>query len=103
PGAYGQVLTNLIFNAITHGFADKAGGNVLIKAHRLDDGKVEITFSDNGTGIPEEIQHHVFNPFFTTRRSQGSTGLGLNIVHNLACLCARKGYDLLHYASASRP
>ena len=83
PGAYGQVLTNLIFNAITHGFADKAGGNVLIKAHRLDDGKVEITFSDNGTGIPEEIQHHVFNPFFTTRRSQGSTGLGLNIVHNL--------------------
>ncbi len=83
PGAYGQVLTNLIFNAVTHGFADKPGGNVLIKARRLATGQVEVTFSDDGSGIPEEIQRHVFDPFFTTRRAQGSTGLGLNIVHNL--------------------
>jgi signal transduction histidine kinase len=83
PGAYGQVLTNLIFNAVTHGFADKPDGNVLIKAHRLATGEVEISFSDDGSGIPEEIQRHVFDPFFTTKRAQGSTGLGLNIVHNL--------------------
>jgi signal transduction histidine kinase len=83
PGAYGQILTNLIFNAVTHGFADKPSGNVLIKARRLADAEVEITFSDDGGGIPEEIQRHVFDPFFTTRRAQGSTGLGLNIVHNL--------------------
>jgi signal transduction histidine kinase len=83
PGAYGQILTNLIFNAVTHGFADRSAGNVLIKARRLADGEVEITFSDDGNGIPEEIQRHVFDPFFTTRRAQGSTGLGLNIVHNL--------------------
>jgi signal transduction histidine kinase len=83
PGAYGQILTNLIFNAVTHGFADKPGGNVLIKARRLAIGEVEITFSDDGSGIPEEIQRRVFDPFFTTRRAQGSTGLGLNIVHNL--------------------
>jgi len=83
PGAYGQVLTNLIFNAVTHGFADRPGGSVLIKARRLTDGEVEITFSDDGSGIPEDIQRHVFDPFFTTRRAQGSTGLGLNIVHNL--------------------
>jgi signal transduction histidine kinase len=83
PGAYGQVLTNLIFNAVTHGFADRPGGHVLIKARRLDTGEVEITFSDDGSGIPEEIQRHVFDPFFTTRRAKGSTGLGLNIVYNL--------------------
>ena len=83
PGPYGQVLTNLIFNAITHGFADRARGHILIKARRLGQEQVEITFADDGCGIPEEVQRQVFNPFFTTGRGQGSTGLGLYIVHNL--------------------
>jgi signal transduction histidine kinase len=83
PGAYGQVLTNLIFNAVTHGFADGAGGQMLIKAHRLGVDQVELIFSDDGCGIPEEVQRHVFDPFFTTRRADGNTGLGLYIVHNL--------------------
>jgi signal transduction histidine kinase len=83
PGPYGQVLTNLIFNAITHGFADASGGHMLIKAHRVGTEQVEITFSDDGSGVPEDVQRHVFDPFFTTRRAQGSTGLGLYIVHNL--------------------
>jgi signal transduction histidine kinase len=83
PGAYGQVLTNLIFNAVTHGFTDQPGGRMLIEARRLDLEQVEITFSDDGVGIPEDIQRHVFDPFFTTGRGQGCTGLGLYIVHNL--------------------
>ena len=83
PGAYGQVLTNLIFNAVTHGFVDGLGGRVLIEARRHGSEQVEITFSDDGGGIPEEIQRHVFDPFFTTRRAQGCIGLGLYIVHNL--------------------
>jgi signal transduction histidine kinase len=83
PGPYGQVLTNLIFNAITHGFADRSGGHILIKTRRLGQEQVEITFSDDGCGIPQEVQRQVFNPFFTTGRAQGSTGLGLYIVHNL--------------------
>jgi len=83
PGPYGQVLTNLIFNAITHGFADASGGHMLIKAYRVGTEQVEITFSDDGSGVPEDVQRHVFDPFFTTRRAQGSTGLGLYIVHNL--------------------
>ena len=83
PGAYGQVLTNLIFNAVTHAFADGLGGHILIKALRLGMEQVEITFTDDGNGIPEEVQRHVFDPFFTTRRMQGSTGLGLYIVHNI--------------------
>ena len=83
PGPYGQVLTNLIFNAVTHGFTDGPGGHMLIRAHRLGMDQVEITFSDNGIGIPEAVQRHVFDPFFTTRRAEGRTGLGLYIVHNL--------------------
>jgi signal transduction histidine kinase len=83
PGAYGQVLTNLIFNAVIHGFADRPGGRMLIKTRRLGAEKVELTFSDDGSGIPEDVQRHVFDPFFTTRRAHGSTGLGLYIVYNL--------------------
>jgi signal transduction histidine kinase len=83
PGAYGQVLTNLIFNAVTHGFADRTNGHILIKARRLGLEQVEIVFSDDGSGIAEAVQRHVFDPFFTTRRAQGNTGLGLYIVHNL--------------------
>jgi signal transduction histidine kinase len=83
PGPYGQVLTNLIFNAVTHGFTDGPGGHMLIKARRLGMEQVEITFADDGSGVPEELQRRVFDPFFTTRRAQGSTGLGLYIVHNL--------------------
>jgi signal transduction histidine kinase len=83
PGPYGQVLTNLIFNSVTHGFTDGPGGHMLIKAHRLGAEQVEVTFSDDGSGIAEDVQRHVFDPFFTTRRAQGSTGLGLYIVYNL--------------------
>jgi signal transduction histidine kinase len=83
PGAYGQVLTNLIFNAVTHGFTDTIGSRMLIKARRAGSDRVEITFRDDGIGIPGEVQRHVFDPFFTTRRAHGNTGLGLYIVHNL--------------------
>jgi signal transduction histidine kinase len=83
PGAYGQVLTNLIFNAFTHGVSNDPGGRVWIRARRFGIEQVEITFSDDGIGIPGDVQRHVFDPFFTTRRAQGNTGLGLYIVHNL--------------------
>jgi signal transduction histidine kinase len=83
PGAYGQVLTNLIFNAVIHGFAETTGGNIEIKAERLGAEQVKITLSDDGHGIPQDVQRHVFDPFFTTRRAKGNTGLGLYIVHNL--------------------
>ena len=83
PGPYGQVLTNLIFNAVTHGFIDRPGGQMRINARRLGLDQVEITFTDDGSGMPEEVRRRVFDPFFTTRRAQGSTGLGLYIVHNL--------------------
>jgi signal transduction histidine kinase len=82
-GAYGQVLTNLIFNSVTHGFADGRNGNMRIEASRVDADQIEVNFSDDGRGIAEDVQRHVFDPFFTTRRVKGSTGLGLHIVHNL--------------------
>jgi signal transduction histidine kinase len=83
PGSYGQVLTDLVINATVHGFANAQGGNILIEARQLDGEKVEISFSDNGRGMTEDVLHHAFDPFFTTCRPQGHTGLGLFIVHNI--------------------
>ena len=83
PGPYGQVLTNLLLNSATHAFPDGAQGSVRIAAHGAGKHDVEVLFSDDGCGMSAEVRRQVFDPFFTTRRDQGSTGLGLHIVHNI--------------------
>ena len=83
PGPYGQVLTNLVLNAAAHAFPDGAGGSVHIAAQASGKNNVEVLFSDDGCGMSPEIRRQVFDPFFTTRRDQGNTGLGLHIVHNI--------------------
>jgi signal transduction histidine kinase len=83
PGPYGQVLTNLIINSATHAFPGDARGSVHIAAQGSGKDHVEVLFSDDGCGMSAEVRRQVFDPFFTTRRDQGSTGLGLHIVHNI--------------------
>ncbi|CAN7520264.1 HAMP domain-containing sensor histidine kinase [Bradyrhizobium sp. LjRoot220] len=83
PGPYGQVLTNLVLNSVAHAFPDGGRGSVHIAARASGKGNVELLFSDDGCGMSPEVKRHVFDPFFTTRRDQGNTGLGLHIVHNI--------------------
>jgi signal transduction histidine kinase len=83
PGPYGQVLTNLVLNALTHAFPDKRAGTLRLSARKLGLEQVEIEFADDGIGMSEEVQRRAFEPFFTTRRNRGGTGLGLHIVYNL--------------------
>ena len=83
PGSYGQVITNLFLNAVTHGFPDGRGGRVRIEARALDQENVEVIVADDGIGMTEEVRNQAFDPFFTTRRSEGGTGLGLHIIHTL--------------------
>ena len=83
PGPYGQVLTNLVLNAIAHGFPNRDSGSIRIEASRRGDDQVDLNFVDDGVGMIEEIQRRAFEPFFTTRRNRGGTGLGLHIVYNL--------------------
>ncbi|GEP12148.1 hypothetical protein MGN01_39930 [Methylobacterium gnaphalii] len=83
PGSLAQVISNLALNAIIHGFADGRAGKLELSAARVADDKLRIVFSDNGDGISDENLSKVFDPFFTTRRGEGSTGLGLHIVFNL--------------------
>jgi signal transduction histidine kinase len=83
PGAYGQILTNLFLNAANHGFADGRSGAITITARPRGNDAVEIIFADNGAGMTPDVQRQAFDPFFTTRRNEGGTGLGLHIVYNL--------------------
>ncbi len=83
PGALGQVITNLLTNALTHAYDEGAAGHLEIRVSEPTEHTTRIVFSDDGKGIPEEHTGKVFDPFFTTGRSAGSTGLGLHIVYNL--------------------
>jgi PAS domain S-box-containing protein len=83
PGPYGQVLTNLFFNSVAHAFPGGGGGAVKIKVKESGDDHVEILFTDNGCGMSPDVRKRAFDPFFTTRRDQGGTGLGLHIVYSI--------------------
>lgn len=83
PGLLSQVVTNLVQNAVVHGFAGVETPQILIAAGRAGTDRLAIAITDNGVGMPDEIQAKAFDPFFTTRRDSGGTGLGLHIVHNL--------------------
>jgi signal transduction histidine kinase len=82
PGSYGQVLTNLFLNSVIHAFPDGRTGSVIIEARKVHHA-VEIFVSDDGVGMSEEVQRRALDPFFTTRRAEGGTGLGLHIIFNL--------------------
>jgi two-component system NtrC family sensor kinase len=83
PGPLGQVITNLVNNALLHGLQDRQQGIISIAARLQGADTVDITVSDNGVGIPEAHLNRVFDPFFTTKLGQGGSGLGLNIAYNL--------------------
>ena len=83
PGPYGQVVTNIVLNAVAHAFPPGQSGTMEVHAALEDADQVAITFSDNGRGMAPDVRRRAFEPFFTTRRSQGGTGLGLHIVHNI--------------------
>jgi PAS domain S-box-containing protein len=81
PGPYGQLLTNLFLNSVTHAFPDGRGGTIDIKVQAAGNDAVDVLFSDDGCGMSLDVRRKAFDPFFTTRRDHGSTGLGLHIVH----------------------
>lgn len=83
PGPLGQVLTNLVNNALLHGFEGRTQGTVVVGARSSAEGWVEITVKDDGVGIPASNLTRIFDPFFTTKLGEGGSGLGLNITHNI--------------------
>jgi PAS domain S-box-containing protein len=84
PGPLGQVLVNLVHNAVQHAFAGRSSGQVWIQASGDGDDHVLLSVRDDGRGIEPEALGVIFEPFYTTALGRGGSGLGLHIVHTLA-------------------
>lgn len=82
PGIYSQIFSNLIMNSVLHGFEDKEEGKIVIKI-RKNLNSLEIIYKDDGKGVPQETLSKIYDPFFTTKRGSGGSGLGTNIIYNL--------------------
>ena len=82
PGYISQIFSNLILNTVRHAFETPENNIITIDA-RQEEHKTIITFKDNGKGVSDEVAQKLFDPFFTTARGKGGSGLGLNIVYNL--------------------
>jgi len=93
PGALSQVISNIVLNSLVHGFIDMENGRVLIRISETHDSAI-IDILDNGKGIDFEIRDKVFEPFTTTRKNKGSTGLGMHIVFNLVTHTLKGSIDL---------
>lgn len=78
PGRIGEVLANLLVNALRH---TPRGGEIVVSAAAADDG-IAIAVRDNGAGIPADVLPHVFDRFYRAGASRGS-GLGLAIAKGL--------------------
>ncbi|BFT30993.1 hypothetical protein D210916BOD24_21690 [Alteromonas sp. D210916BOD_24] len=86
PGALTQVLTNFVSNAIDHAFAEQLPSKPEISFSIVDDKEQEdvtIVYTDNGCGMPKEVLENIYEPFYTTKRGEGGTGLGMHIVFNI--------------------
>lgn len=82
PGAFSQIITNLVLNSLIHAFNDNDGGIIVISAE-VKNKKLFLQYEDNGRGMEKEVTEHIFEPFFTTNRSKGGSGLGMNVVYNI--------------------
>jgi len=82
PGAFAQIVTNLIMNSLTHAYQPDEAGQITLHIEQQNN-HLLFRYSDDGCGIPAENLSHIFEPFFTTKRGQGGSGLGLPIIYNL--------------------
>lgn len=82
PGAISQVLTNLLMNTLIHAYDEGVSGHIKIAVKAYND-YVLLEYEDDGKGMSAEVMAHMYEPFFTTNRGRGGSGLGLNIVYNL--------------------
>jgi signal transduction histidine kinase len=81
PGSFYHIISNLIMNSLIHAFPDKKG-NITISV-KSDGDELHILFKDDGVGMDEETSRKIFDPFYTTKRGSGGTGLGMYMTYNI--------------------
>ncbi|WP_024612211.1 HAMP domain-containing sensor histidine kinase [Pseudoalteromonas sp. TB64] len=77
-----QVFQQLLINSVVHGFIGTENNEIKIDVE-LTDKKLTIIYSDNGQGVDKNVKHRIFDPFVTSKRGQGASGLGMHLVYNL--------------------
>ncbi|MGP9800463.1 sensor histidine kinase [Rheinheimera sp. NSM] len=82
PGPINQILINLIMNSLIHAFEHIEQGEIQITVS-VENNNCKLLYADNGAGVPESIKKRIFDPFVTTKRGEGGSGLGLHLVYNL--------------------
>jgi len=83
PGSFVQIYSNLIINSLIHGFEDWNGKREIYINIQLEEGIIHIDYRDTGKGIPDEIASRIFDPFVTSKRGSGGSGLGTHIIYNI--------------------
>jgi signal transduction histidine kinase len=83
PGAVAQIVSILVINSIRHGFSEGQSGSLRFEVRQAGPDTVMLCYSDDGCGVAPEIRAQMFDPFVTTKRGQGGSGLGLHILHNI--------------------
>ena len=82
PGAFSQIVTNLVMNSLHHGF-DKDDSGIIKIVVEIDKKSLIIKYSDTGKGIKKADLPKIYDPFYTTNREDGGSGLGMNILYNI--------------------
>lgn len=82
PQAIIQVITNLFMNSLHHGFEKGQAGTIAIEVKKQGEG-INLSYRDSGKGVSDEVSENIFEPFYTTKRGKGGSGLGMHIVFNL--------------------
>ena len=90
-----KCLLNLFLNSVAHAFPEGKGGTLDIKVQSFGQDDVKATFCDDGCAMRPDVRRQAFDPFFTTRRDQGGTGLGPHNVYSnvVNCLGGRLNLD----------
>ena len=82
PGLISQIATNLVMNSLVHAYDAGDNGTICFSISQQPE-YLSFEYSDDGKGIPPDNISKIFDPFYTTKRGQGGSGLGLHIVYNL--------------------
>lgn len=81
PGVLSQIFTNFIINSLLHGFENIESGHIQIDISYKENILI-IDYRDNGVGMSKESLEKIYEPFYTTKKGEGGSGLGMNIVYN---------------------
>lgn len=82
PGSYSQIISNLITNSLIHAYQEDDKGTISIHITKSES-TIHLAYCDDGKGVIKENRKKLFDPFFTTRRGEGGSGLGLHLIFNI--------------------